>query len=902
MNQADVSATSHTSRHATVPSPHTLCGSGEMCERVRVFDWSTTQLGPIDSWPQSLKTAVQMVLDCGFPMMVLWGPQLLQIYNDGYRDLMGMKHPATVGQATRVCWPEVWHINAPIYERVWQGETITFEDALYPITRHGVLQEAFFTICYSPLRDETGAVAGVLVTAFERAAPLLPAAAREVGLQRALGENTQAEAAMRQSEERYRTLTESIDAGFCIVEVLFDASQKPLDYRFVEVNPAFERQTGIEDAVGRWMREIAPQHEEYWFEVYGHIALAGEAMRFESRADQLHRFYDVYAFRVGQPAERTVAVLFNDISVRKATEQTLAERERQLSTLLKVSDTIRELRDEGDIARAACRLMKDELGAVNCSYGFVYPEDDRVLIVADICDIAAGVPCIEGEWRLSDFGLELVALQAQGHPVVIEDTAVHPATAAFQQTAFDHIHTRSLVGIPLVRDGRLVAYFSIHDRVPRHYTEAEVLLLRDVAMRIWDAVQRSRAEAALRASEARLQVLYAQEQAARAQAEAVSRLKDEFLATVSHELRTPLTAFLGYAQMLQSRTRDMSYIDRTAEKMLQSAQAQARLVDDLLDASRIVSGKLHIKMQPADLIAVVQAALDTIQPAIEAKRLHVSVELSPDAGHVIGDTDRLQQVVWNLLANATKFTPPGGTLRVRLESRDGYAQLTVSDTGQGISAELLPFVFDRFWQADGTSNRAHGGLGLGLAIVRHLAELHGGTVQAGSPGPGQGATFTLRLPLSRNHNAPARVRHTPDAVTVRADCPPELRGLRVLIVDDQLDMLDLLYDVFATCGAVVQLCPTAREAIEIVRTWQPDVLIADITMPGEDGCWLLREVRALAPGQGGTTPAVALTADVQLEDCIRALEAGFQLYLPKPIETAELRQVVARLVRTTAPT
>jgi PAS domain S-box-containing protein len=392
----------------------------------------------------------------------------------------------------------------------------------------------------------------------------------------------------------------------------------------------------------------------------------------------------------------------------------------------------------------------------------------------------------------------------------------------------------------------------------------------------------------------------AQERHLRAQAEEASRLKDEFLATISHELRTPLTAFLGYAQMLHRHTGDQAYVARTVEKLVRSAKNQAQLIEDLLDISRIVSGKLRIEPQPIDLTAVIHAALDTVRPAMEAKELHLYIDVSPEASLLIGDANRLQQVVWNLLANATKFTPHGGSIQVQLQRRDRYAQLMISDTGQGISTDFLPFVFDRFRQADGTSNRAHGGLGLGLAIVRHLVELHGGTVHAASAGLDQGATFTVLLPLDIE-DASAQPNDSGAYPEEGDNCPPELAGLRVLVVDDQQDIVDLVQEILAACGAVVQSCTNARAALEQVRVWQPDVLISDIAMPGEDGYWLIHHVRALPFEEGGGLPAAALTAYVRMEDRLQVLAAGFHLYVPKPLEPGELRKVVAQLARMATP-
>jgi signal transduction histidine kinase len=457
----------------------------------------------------------------------------------------------------------------------------------------------------------------------------------------------------------------------------------------------------------------------------------------------------------------------------------------------------------------------------------------------------------------------------------------HPAWRGFGAHAGAHPPLRGWLAVPLVgRDGRNIGLIQLSDRLEGEFTADDEALIVQLAQVAAIALEN--------------QQLYAQEQEARAQAEEASRLKDEFLATVSHELRTPLTAFLGYAELLQRRRRDEAYVARTAEKMLQAARAQAELIEDLLDVSRIVSGKLRIEPGPVALPDVIHAALDTVRPTVEAKGLHVQTELDPAAGAVLGDAGRLQQVVWNLLSNAAKFTPVGGGVEVRLRRDGAHAELSVRDTGQGIAPEFLPFVFDRFRQADSSSQRAHGGLGLGLAIVRHLVELHGGAVAAASAGPGRGATFTVRLPLAAPDPSAATAPPDP-AGLARGEAGGALRGLRVLVVDDQPSILDLIEELLAAEGATVRSCSTAREALALARGWRPDVLVSDIAMPAEDGYWLIERVRALPPDAGGATPALALTAYVRMEDRLRVLAAGFDLYAPKPVDPAELRAMVLRL-------
>ncbi|MFL6208741.1 MAG: ATP-binding protein [Pyrinomonadaceae bacterium] len=408
-----------------------------------------------------------------------------------------------------------------------------------------------------------------------------------------------------------------------------------------------------------------------------------------------------------------------------------------------------------------------------------------------------------------------------------------------------------------------------------------------------DITERKRAE---QEREQRL----SREQALRVEAEMANRLKDEFLATVSHELRTPLTAILGWATMLRTGQLDEPTFKRALATIERNGRAQAQLIEDLLDVSRIISGKLRLEVEPTDLISVIKAAIDSVRPAADAKEIQMQLVLNPAASQIRGDAIRLQQVVWNLLANAVKFTAQGGRVQVRLERTDAQAQLTVSDTGEGISPDFLPSVFDRFQQADGTTTRKHGGLGLGLAIVRHLVEMHGGSVAAASDGLGRGTSFTVRLPL-----AAARATGSAPPVQAAGAAPAErpleadranLSDLRILVVDDEPDTRDMLGSVLAQYGAEVLTAASAREALDALPSWQPDVLVCDIGMPEEDGYSLIEKIRRLEPAQGAATPAIALTGYVRVEERVRALAAGYQMFVPKPVEADELAAIIAHLV------
>ncbi|HEX8072565.1 MAG TPA: PAS domain S-box protein [Pyrinomonadaceae bacterium] len=393
--------------------------------------------------------------------------------------------------------------------------------------------------------------------------------------------------------------------------------------------------------------------------------------------------------------------------------------------------------------------------------------------------------------------------------------------------------------------------------------------------------------------EAERDELLRREQTARREAETANRLKDEFLANVSHELRTPLTAILGWARLLQTSGLTGESAARAVQAIERNARAQTQLIDDLLDVSRIVSGKLRLHVQTLQLAPVIAAALDTVRPAAEAKGIELFAAVEPDVPSVFGDADRLQQVVWNLLANAVKFTPRGGAVRVALARRGALAELTVSDTGQGIAPEFLPYVFERFRQGDAAPARAHAGLGLGLAIVRHLVELHGGVVAAASAGEGRGATFTIQLPAGPD------VDESAARAVARAAAPATatLQGRHVLVVDDDADACELLRLTLTKSGARVTIAHTAADALAALAREAPDLLVSDIGLPETDGYALIRAVRARAAQPGGARlPAVALTAYARPEDRAHALAAGFHAHIPKPVEPTALVAILADLL------
>jgi signal transduction histidine kinase/ActR/RegA family two-component response regulator len=443
-----------------------------------------------------------------------------------------------------------------------------------------------------------------------------------------------------------------------------------------------------------------------------------------------------------------------------------------------------------------------------------------------------------------------------------------------------HLPVRSYLAVSVVsRSGEVLGGLFFGHPEAGVFTAREEALVQGLAPQIATAIDNAR--------------LYARQQAARAEAEAANTLKDEFLATLSHELRTPLNAVLGWSRMLKAGSLDESAAKRAIDVIERNANAQLQLIEDLLDVSRIITGKLRLDVKAVAPAAVIEAAVDALRPAAEAKAIRLQPIVDPRAGPVSGDPDRLQQIVWNLLSNAVKFTPRGGRVQIRVERVNSHVEIVVTDTGKGIPPDVLPHVFDRFRQADSSSQRSHGGLGIGLALVKSLVELHGGSVEAASPGPDQGATFTVKLPLML-HADSERVEATttgPRATPVAA-----LSGISLLVLDDDTDALELFATVLRQAGAEVRVARSVREAIDLLRAWEPDVIVSDIEMPEESGYAFIRKLRGGEIAHGERIPAIAVTAYGGVNERIKIVSAGFDSYVAKPVEPDELAAIIGRLV------
>jgi signal transduction histidine kinase/CheY-like chemotaxis protein len=452
------------------------------------------------------------------------------------------------------------------------------------------------------------------------------------------------------------------------------------------------------------------------------------------------------------------------------------------------------------------------------------------------------------------------------------------AVNAEQLSLFEQLGPKSWMVAPLIgRQAPLGAIAFAITESRRRYGHADLLGAEVVARQVTIMIDGAR--------------LYRESEAARAEAEAANRAKDEFLSMLSHELRNPLNAVAGWAKVLEGGQLSEEQSRRAVQIILRNAAAQLRLIDDLLDVSSVVSGRMRLTVQAVDLRSVVEEAIDAIRPAAEARTIRLQTVIESPGAPISGDPGRLQQVVWNLLSNAVKFTPKGGRIQVKVQSVKSHVEIIVSDTGEGIRADLLPYIFDRPRHGDSSVSRPRRGLGMGLALVRHLVELHGGSVFAESPGEGQGATFGVKLPrmIAELRQEPAVHKSAPTLTDL------SLAGARVVVVDNDPAAVDLISEVLTRAGGDVRGCASAEIALHTLRQWRPDVLVSDIEMPGEDGYTLIRKVRALPPEQGGKTPAVALTAFSRPEDRIRSLVAGFNIHVTKPVDPAELTAIVASL-------
>ncbi len=772
-----------------------FAGPGDARQRCRAVDWSATPLGPVEAWPGALRAAVRLAMSSRTPIAIWAGPEFTLVPNDAYSVVLGGKAGWAAGRPGREVWAEVWDRIEPEFQRVARsGDSARHEDTPYRIVRSGVEEEAFFTYTLSPIEDDEGRIVGVL---------------------NVTEETTPAVRALTRTEEKYRSLFDSIDEGFCIIEVLFEG-ERPVDYRLLEVNPAFEHQTGLVGSVGRRVRELVPDPEEHWLEVYGRVALTGEATRLELPSRRLGRHYDVYAFRVGAAEQRRVAVLFSDVTQRRRAEEALRASEARLSAVL----------DQLPVAA----------GVVDQSGRFVL--GNSALRSFGLDRIPSRVPEQRKRWYCED---------AEGNPLPPEEW---PAA-------------RALRGEP-VNPGLEFVYTD--EGGSQRWTVVAAVPLREPAGEVSGALVVVQDVTALKLAEQALRL--------------ADRRKSEFLGVLSHELRNPLAPIRNSIYLLERAPPDSAPARHAKEVIRRQTDHLTRLVDDLLDVTRISRGKIELKRARIDLRDVVRRSNDDLRSIFDESGVELRVEYDTGPAWVDGDATRLSQVFGNLLQNAVKFTPAGGTVTVALSVGEGRVAVAVRDTGSGMDPREVDRMFEPFAQADQTLARTKGGLGLGLALVKGLVELHGGGVRGSSAGIGRGAEFVVSLPLAA---APAP--------GIAAGLGVRGASRRVLIVEDNVDAARSLAEILELAGHRVSVAFAARAGLDLAREARPDVVICDIGLPGMDGYEFARTVRRDESLRG--IRLIALTGYAQPEDRQRALEAGFDAHEAKPASLDRLAALLA---------
>jgi PAS domain S-box-containing protein len=1033
-----------TAQTAPIQEPATLArdwpfvGGGEMGERMRAYDWARSPLGPVARWPRALKVAVSTLLECQLPMFVAWGDRFIQFYNDAYRPILGNKHPSALGASTPECWNEIWPRIGPMWERVRGGDPIGFEDFKLTIDRYGYPEDCWFNFSYSPVRDDEGHAAGVLVTFAETTRRV-----RSEARLRFLDDLSQATRALDSPEQVMQTaarmLGSHLHANRCAYAHVLD-DQDTFDligdyndgvhsivgrYRFTDFGDAVHRLmvedkpyvnhdvdadartaasdlsayrlTGIRSVIcmplhkeGRFVAAMAvhqaqPRHwtpeeielvrtvvDRCWealdrMRSNAALADANRRLALAMHAGGLGEWHwdaatdamtmsdaacDIFGVPRGQAVTRSSIRerLYPDDQERalqalRAVEagaahyaieyrlplpdggvrwiatsgRGLYSPQGALTGMVGVAQDVTQRRLEQERAATETRLLE----VLNRTGAALSAELDLQVLLQRVTDAATELAGAQfGAFfynGVDDQGAAYLLYTLAGAPREAFEHLGHPRPTALFGPTFrgeppiriddvlqdprygqwgphhgmpkGHLPVRSYLAVPVIsRTGEVIGGLFFGHATPGVFTERSERLVVGIAGQAAIAVDNARLYAQAQQLAEERRALLESERAARSEAERASSLKDEFLATLSHELRTPLSAILGWVHILRRRVGTAPDLIKGVDVIERSTRMQVQLIDDLLDMSRITSGKLLLEKQPVAPIAFVQAAIDVIAPSADAAGVDLTLSHEP-VDTVLGDSGRLQQVVWNLLANAVKFTPRGGRVSVTVRPVHGRVAIDVADTGAGINRDFVPHLFERFRQADGSITRKFGGLGLGLSIVKHIVELHGGTVRAQSAGEGQGATFTIELPGHRS-DAPLFLN---EPVAPRGDASV-LQGARILVVDDEANTRDLLSRLFGEHGADVTTADGAGAALEHLRGPWPDLIVSDIGMPDVDGYELMRRIRRMAPADGGRVAAIAFTAFARPEDRTRALEAGFDDHLTKPMDPMRIVATAAGLL------
>ena len=844
-------------------------------------DWSNSPAGHPHTWGPVLRSAVGMILDSRFPIFIAWGPQLVMLYNEAYVELLEAKHPAALGTPLRTVWPELWNGVQPLVEQAIAGKPTYGEDVPRMILRDGQPFEACFTLAYSPLRDETGAIGGALCVINETTARV--ALERRQALQLQLADRL---GGLLDTDQIAEVANEALGQYLGAANIFHGVND---DTRGSFRIRAHWTPQGSGDLVGR-----EALHADFGPEVMADLragrALVVEDVRTDPRTAPFLATYEglgIVSLLV-QPYARNGRLLAglnvldhrprrwtteecklaSDIGERVWNAIERADSARALRTAvarqssllaifefqLGLADLLRRLDDADAILRETSALLGRFLKASRVVYGEYDAERRQVTFQANYVD---GVDALHGSMATGDFGSNFATLE-RGETWVADDLEHDPRTGApATWPAYRALDVRAGVAVPLSRNGALIACLFVSQATARAWSEDELRVIGDVAERAWSAIERVRAEEALRAAD---------------------RRKDEFLAMLAHELRNPLAPIAAAAQLLNLDPQDSARVARTSGIIKRQVAHMTGLIDDLLDVSRVTRGLAVLERAPVDLKAVVADAAEQVRPLVEARRHELTLQLAPGPAFVEGDHKRLVQVLANLLNNAAKYTPEGGCLGLAMAVDAGQATIAVTDNGIGIAPDLLPTVFDLFSQAERTPDRAQGGLGLGLALVKSLVELHGGSVTAASAGRDCGSRFTLRLPRIA---APVASPAAPGGMA--GDIAGA--GLRVLVVDDNVDAANTMAMLLEAAGYRVTVAHDPQEALTRAQADAFDACLLDIGLPGMDGHELARRLRALPATASALL--LAVTGYGQPE-ATQAGTSAFDAYLLKPADPVQL--------------
>ncbi|MDB5823296.1 MAG: hypothetical protein JWR21_2000 [Herminiimonas sp.] len=701
--------------------------TAEMTERFRSFDWSTTSLGPLHLWPESLRLVLDVCFSSQFPIAVWWGPDLLQFYNDGYRPILGArKHPQAFGRAARETWPEIWTTIGPMVEQVMsKGEAVKGDDMELTPERNGYPELCYFTFSYSPIRDASGKVIGMFTAAVE------------------------------------------------------------------------------------------------------------------------------------------------------TTSRVLAERRQSFQMM--AADRLRGISDPDEVIAVATELVANQLNVSRAYYAEI-DDATQTFHIPPKWTVSKNLPDLPSVGKIEDYSPALLRTLRRGAPFVADDLESDVRTAPYAST-YAELSIRSIITVPLIKAGVLRANFNVAHTGPRHWTAEDVATVTAIADHTWEAIERARAESALRTEN---------ENTKRAEAilRQIDRRKNEFLAMLAHELRNPLAPISAAADLLRLANLDEARIAQTSEVITRQVKHLTSLVDDLMDVSRVTRGLVKLTRQVVDAKRIVTDAIEQVSPLIETRRHQLVVHSTPDAAYIVGDYKRLVQVLTNLLHNAAKYTPEGGHIVLRMEVHDGQVAFVVADNGVGMERELVEHAFELFAQAERTPDRSAGGLGIGLALVKSLVELHQGSVSVASEGAGAGSTFTVTLPL---------VSKPRESLLSEHDAMPQLSGdsLRLMVVDDNVDAAYMLTMVLEAVGHQVSIEHSSHRALERARVERPDAFLLDIGLPDMDGNELARRLRHQDETADATL--IAVTGYGQEHDRDVAKAAGFDHHFVKPINTADLVALLSAL-------